>query len=56
MKDGTKVSSSTGKEIFFSNLEAGDYTYKVEADGFKTLSDLKASTPKNKNLKVFMAK
>ena len=56
MKDGTEVSSSTGKEIFFSNLEAGDYTYKVEADGFKTLSDLKASTPKNKNLKAFMAK
>jgi hypothetical protein len=55
MKDGTEVATGTSGKLF-ENLETGDYTYNIQADGYKSLSDLKASLPKNKNLKAYLDK
>ena len=55
MKDGNMISSNTAGSLF-GNLEAGDYTYSVEAEGYKTFTDGKASFPKNKNQIVSMEK
>jgi hypothetical protein len=55
MKDGTEVATGTSGSLY-QNLEAGDYTYTVQADGFKTYDAGTASLPKNKNLKVAMEK
>jgi K(+)-stimulated pyrophosphate-energized sodium pump len=54
-KDGTKVAEGASPQVF-SGLEAGDYTYSVEAAGYKAFTTGKASVPLNKNISVYMAK
>jgi hypothetical protein len=54
-KDGIEVRRGT-TPFLFGNLEAGNYTYTLEAEGFKVFSDGKAQAPKNKNLLVYMTK
>jgi hypothetical protein len=54
-KDGTKVAEGASPQVF-SGLAAGDYTYSVEAAGYKPFSTGKASVPLNKNISVYMAK
>ncbi len=61
--NGTVILSKDGVEVargitpfLFGNLENGDYTYSLEAEGFKTFSNGKAQTPKNKNLLVYVSK
>ncbi len=54
-KDGVEVRRGT-TPFLFGNLETGDYTYSLEATGFKAFNDGKAQTPKNKNLLVYLEK
>jgi hypothetical protein len=54
-KDGVEVARGT-TPFLFGNLETGNYTYSLEATGFKTFSNGKAQTPKNKNLLVYISK
>jgi K(+)-stimulated pyrophosphate-energized sodium pump len=54
-KDGTKVAEGASPQVF-SGLEAGDYTYSVEAAGYKAFTTGKASVPLNKNISVYMSK
>ncbi len=54
-KDGVEVRRGT-TPFLFGNLETGDYTYSIEAEGYKTFTDGKATTPKNKNLLVYIEK
>jgi K(+)-stimulated pyrophosphate-energized sodium pump len=54
-KDGAKVAEGASPQVF-SGLEAGDYTYSVEAAGYKAFTTGKASVPLNKNISVYMAK
>jgi hypothetical protein len=54
-KGGAEVQSGSSGTLF-ENLEAGDYTYNMEADGYKSVTDAAFSTPKNKNLKAFLDK
>jgi hypothetical protein len=54
-KDGIEIKRGISP-FLFGNLEPGDYTYSVEAEGFKSFTDGKAQTPKNKNLLVYIEK
>lgn len=54
-KDGVEVRRGT-TPFLFGNLETGDYTYSLEAEGFKTFNNGKAQAPKNKNLLVYLGK
>ena len=54
-KDGTKVADGSSPQVF-SGLEAGDYTYSVEASGYQAFTTGKASVPLNKNISVYLAK
>ena len=54
-KDGTKVADGSSPQVF-PGLEAGDYTYSVEASGYQAFTTGKASVPLNKNISVYMAK
>lgn len=54
-KDGVEVKRGT-TPFLFGNLETGDYTYTIEAEGYKTFSNGQASAPKNKNLLVYLDK
>jgi hypothetical protein len=54
-KDGAKVAEGTSPQVF-SGLEGGDYTYSVEAGGFKAFTTGTASLPKNKNFSVYLEK
>jgi hypothetical protein len=54
-KEGVEVARGT-TPFLFGNLEEGDYTYSIEATGFKPFADGKAQTPKNKNLLVYISK
>jgi hypothetical protein len=54
-KDGVEVKRGT-TPFLFGNLETGDYTYTIEAEGFKTFTNGKAQTPKNKNLLAYIQK
>ncbi len=54
-KDGVELRRGV-TPFLFGNLETGNYTYSLEAEGFKTFSNGKAQTPKNKNLLVYMEK
>jgi hypothetical protein len=52
-KDGTEIARGTAPFIF-TNLEAGEYTFTLEAAGFKTFETGKASLPKNKNISAYL--
>ncbi len=54
-KDGVEVRRGV-TPFLFGNLETGNYTYSLEAEGFKIFSNGEAQTPKNKNLLVYMTK
>jgi K(+)-stimulated pyrophosphate-energized sodium pump len=54
-KGGSEVQTGSSGTLF-ENLEAGDYTYNMEAEGYKSVTDAAFSTPKNKNLKAFLDK
>ncbi len=54
LKDGKEVGSGTGQTLF-SDLADGDYTYSIEAEGFRKFEG-KASVPTNKNLSVYLSK
>jgi hypothetical protein len=54
-KDGVEVKRGI-TPFLFGNLEPGDYTYSVEAEGFKSFTNGNAQTPKNKNLLVYVEK
>jgi hypothetical protein len=54
-KDGVEVKRGI-TPFLFGNLEPGDYTYSIEAEGFKAFANGKAQTPKNKNLLVYIEK
>jgi hypothetical protein len=52
-RDGTEVARGEAPFVF-TNLEAGEYTYTLEADGYVTSKVNAASLPKNKNLSVYL--
>jgi hypothetical protein len=54
-KDGVEVKRGI-TPFLFGNLEAGEYTYSIEGEGFKTFTGGKAQTPKNKNLLPYIEK
>jgi hypothetical protein len=54
-RDGVEIRRGI-TPFLFGNLETGNYTYTLEAEGFKTFNNGKAETPKNKNLLVYLAK
>ena len=54
-KDGAKVADGVSPQVF-SGLDGGDYTYSVEANGYKAYSTGVASLPKNKNFSVYLEK
>jgi Inorganic H+ pyrophosphatase len=54
-KDGTQVADGASPQVF-SGLEAGEYTYSVEASGYQAFTTGKASVPLNKNISVYMSK
>jgi hypothetical protein len=55
LKDGVEVKRGI-TPILFGNLEPGDYTYSIEGEGFRSFTDGKAQTPKNKNLLAYIEK
>ncbi len=52
-KDGVEVAQGTAPFVF-SNLETGQYTYTVVAEGFSAVENKAAETPKNKNISVYL--
>lgn len=52
-KDGTEIARGTAPFIF-TNLEAGEYTYTLEAPGYQASESAPASLPKNKNLSAYL--
>jgi K(+)-stimulated pyrophosphate-energized sodium pump len=54
-KDGAKVADGVSPQVF-SGLADGDYTYSVEASGYKAYTTGTASLPKNKNFSVYLEK
>ncbi|NJK46661.1 MAG: hypothetical protein HC933_22585 [Pleurocapsa sp. SU_196_0] len=52
-RDGTEIARGEAPSVF-TNLEAGEYTYTLEADGYVTSKVNAASLPRNKNLSVYL--
>jgi hypothetical protein len=52
-KDGIEVAQGMAPFVF-NNLETGQYTYTVVAEGFTTAENKAAETPKNKNISVYL--
>ncbi len=53
-KNGAEIARGTAPYLF-TQLDAGEYTYTVEAAGYKSQTNLKAVAPKNKNIPVYLA-
>jgi hypothetical protein len=54
-KDGAEIARGAAPFVF-ENLAAGEYSFSLEAAGYKSFSDGKATLPKNKNISVYLEK
>ncbi len=54
-KDGSEIARGEAPFVF-ENLAAGEYSFTLEAAGYKSFSGGKATLPKNKNISVYLEK